>query len=479
MATEIKFGTDGWREKFSKGFNIENVNYVIKSIIDYVKLEYGNKKEFIIGYDGRLDGFKWAKFVAYLIAKEGFNVKLSKEIVPTPVIAFTAKKNEALGIMLTASHNPPDYFGIKFIPDFGGPAEDSVTSKIMVNIKNNQLDKNINTQFLSLNEFNDYFANINLNNIELVSFKEDYFDHLENIIDFQLIKTLKQKIVFDALHSASIGFFDEILQRHNIPIIKLNDYFDPEFNGKLPDPKPKYLNDLIDYIKNSDQLTIGLSNDGDADRYGVINENGQYVTPNEIMGILLLHLKNNRKINGCLIKTVGSSVLLDILAKKLNVNVIETKVGFKWVGSAMRSWESIIAGEESGGLSCGFHIPEKDGIFANLLILEALAYFNKTLVQLQEELIDICKYIFINDRLDIDLTSVKNFDNNFILNAFEKKDISKIDDKDGLKIYLDNGLSWILVRKSGTEPLLRIYFESYDNKKLKAYKQNIMDLFNF
>ena len=253
-------------------------------------------------------------------------------------------------------------------------------------------------------------------------------------------------------------------------------FYDKNFGGGMPDPKPKYLKDLIEKVKNSEN-TIGLANDGDADRFGVINENGEYVSPNEIIAILLMHLKKNKGYEGSLVKTVGASLLLDKVAEKLGVEVIETAVGFKHVGEAMRKYNPVIGGEESGGLSIQGHIPEKDGILANLLILEAMAYENKSLVKLQEDLYAFAGCKFYNDRVDKKLNNTEEIKP--LLEKFKaqktigKYNIIRTDTKDGVKIYLDDNSSWILVRPSGTEPLLRIYFESSSPEKIEELKNFI------
>ncbi len=459
----IKFGTDGWRAKLDEDFNYDNIKIVVLAIIEYVNKHYSkeNKPTFFIGYDGRKHGFEFAKYTAKIISDYGkYNVEISKTICPTPVLAYQTKLKNGLGIMFTASHNPPSYQGLKFIPEYGGPATDEITGEIVENI-----------QRIQKNDI-DIHLNLDNENYKLSSFKHEYFEQLEKLIDFKKIKTLKTNIFIDFLHSATIGYLDELLKKHIIKFEKYNDNFDSNFGGKMPDPKPKYLQELMTKVKNKPN-TIGLSNDGDGDRFGVINELGEYVSPNEIIAILLKHLIQNKAYKGSLIKTIASSTMLNILAYKLNIPLIETKVGFKWLGLAMRENETIIAGEESGGLSIGKHIPEKDGIIANLLILEAIAYANKPLYQLQKELNEFIGYTFINDRIDIDLTrQSKHISDNDFIELF-KNDTTKISNLEGLKIHLDNDLSWILVRKSGTEPLLRVYIESYSQKRLHEIKEKI------
>ena len=253
-------------------------------------------------------------------------------------------------------------------------------------------------------------------------------------------------------------------------------YHDPNFGGGMPEPKPQYMSEMMNYVKNHEKY-VGFANDGDSDRFGVVNENGEYVTPNEIIGILLMHLKKHKKLNGPIVKTVAASLMLDILAEKLGVEVIETPVGFKHVGEAMRKYNPIIGGEESGGLSIQGHIPEKDGILANLLVLEAMAYENRTLVQLQNELHKFVGCSFINTRVDKRLNNVDEVKP--VLEEFSAMEevagfkISKKDFKDGVKLYLEDNKTWILVRPSGTEPLLRIYIESDLQTKIDKISEKV------
>lgn len=253
-------------------------------------------------------------------------------------------------------------------------------------------------------------------------------------------------------------------------------YHDPNFGGGMPEPKPKYLQELIKTVKENNN-TVGLANDGDSDRFGIINENGEYVSPNEIIAILLMHLKKHKHLEGGVVKTVGASLLINKIAELLNIEVIETAVGFKHVGEAMRKFNPIIGGEESGGLSIQGHIPEKDGILANLLILEAMACENKSLTELQNDLYAIVKCKFYNDRIDKHLDNTDEIKP--IIEKYKlKKEIGQfkikdIDTKDGVKLYFEDNTSWMLIRPSGTEPLLRIYFESDSTEKIEQLKSYI------
>ena len=456
--TEIKFGTDGWRAIVGKDFTEENVNLVTKAIGKYVFDNFGINKKIIIGYDPRNMADVYSMQCAKILKTLGFDVLYSDKIIPTPVLAYSAKYLNACAVMFTASHNPPEYLGMKFIPDYAGPATSDITNALMNNIGGEEFEPQKEG---SLTEYD---------------FQPAYDRHVETLVNFEKIKTLKTNILFDGFYSASIGYFDKLLRAHQIKFETMNMFHDKNFGGGMPDPKPQYLKDLTEKIKNSEN-TIGLANDGDADRFGVINENGEYVSPNEIIAILLMHLRKNKGYEGSLVKTVGASLLLNKVAEKLGIEVIETPVGFKHVGEAMRKYNPVIGGEESGGLSIQGHIPEKDGILANLLILEAMAYAGKSLVELQEDLYNFAGCKFYNDRIDKKLDSTEEIkpvlEKFKTLKSIGKYNIIKTDTKDGVKIYLDDNTSWILVRPSGTEPLLRIYFESDSPQKIEELKNFI------
>ena len=453
----IKFGTDGWRAVVGKDFNEENVKTVIKSIGKYVFEKFGLSKKIIVGYDPRNMASEFASMAANQLAQYGFEVLLSYKVIPTPVLAYSAKHLDACAIMFTASHNPPEYLGIKFIPDYAGPATSEITDELM---------KNLPLEFCLKGD----------GKIVEFDFSEDYFEHIAKLINFDKIKSFKKNIIFDGLYAASIGYFDELLNLHGIEFDSLHMYHDTNFGGGMPEPKPKFLKELIEKVKSTPN-SVGFANDGDSDRFGVINENGEYVSPNEIIAILLIHLKKNKNYSGALVKTVGASLLLDKVAKNLGVDVIEMAVGFKHVGEAMRKFNPIIGGEESGGLSIQGHIPEKDGILANLLVLEAMAYENKSLADLQNDLYNFVGCKFYNDRID---KKLDNFDLvKPVLDEYKSRTqigdfkVKNIDTKDGVKLYFEDNTSWVLVRPSGTEPLLRIYFESDSLNKLEKLKNSI------
>ena len=455
--TNIKFGTDGWRAILNKDFTFENTDKVINGIATYVYNESKFDKTIIVGYDPRNKADEFAFYIGEKLSNYGFDVEVSEKIVATPVLAYSALKKDAYAIMLTASHNPPEYLGIKFIPPYGGPAEDSMVKVIVDNLENEF--KNIETK----------------KELKKVSFEEDYIEHIKTLINFEKLANLQ--INYDGHHGAASNIFKRILVQYGIEANYQNLDRDINFGGKMPDPKEKYLPELKALCIQNNK--IGLSNDGDGDRFGVFDENGNFVSANDIIAMLLNHLVQHKNFTGKLAKTVGSSAMLDDYAKDLNVEVVETPVGFKWLGETMRKDDIIIAGEESGGLSIKGHIPEKDGIIANLLIMEMMAYKNKSLYELHQEFLNGFNRKFINDRIDLKLDSKeeqeKIIDKFKTYNTIGNYKIVNSNTMDGLKLYLDDG-SWILIRKSGTEPLLRIYFESSKEERMKELAENIKQL---
>lgn len=456
----IKFGTDGWRAITDKDFTCDNVKRVTIAIGKYIFDNFGMHKKILVGYDPRNKADELSLLCANILAELGFTVLYSDKVIPTPVLAYNARVLNACAIMFTASHNPPEYLGMKFIPDYAGPATNDITDEILSN-----LDKDFEPKIKG--------------DVKKYDFSKDYFEHIEKLIDFEKIRNFGKTIIFDGLYSATIGYFDKLLSNNGVKYNSIHMWHDTNFGGGMPEPKPQFMQKLIEEVKTTPN-SVGFANDGDGDRFGVINENGEYVTPNEIMAILLLHLVKNKNMQGCLVKTVAGSLMLDKIAEKLNIKVIETAVGFKHVGEAMRKYDCIIGGEDSGGLSIKGHIPEKDGILANLLILEAMAYENKPLKELQKEIEEFTQCKFLNDRVDLKLNSTEEIAK--IIDKFDNLEEScgiKIldkDKKDGIRLSFEDKNSRILVRPSGTEPLLRIYIETDNSDKMNNFKNAVTNL---
>jgi len=480
---KIKFGTDGWRAVIADEFTFDNVELVSRAIAQYLKNNSLDKKGLFIGFDNRFLSEYFAEHSARILGAMGLKVLLSNTSVPTPLTAFMTLHNNLAGaIMITASHNPPEYNGIKFIPYYGGPADDEITKEIEDSLR--QLT----------NKDAKYWQKTDCpnNNIEILSDFSSYKEKLLQIVDTDLIMTVKPKIALDTMFGAGSKIMPEILNESlNLNVKLFNNYRDPLFGGKLPDPAIENLTILKDFVI-SNNFDIGIALDGDADRFGVIDGKGIFISPNNIISLILYHLiKTQRFSKGDIaVRTVATTHLIDEICKKYNLRVLETPVGFKYICKAMLAGNVIIGGEESGGLSIKGHIPEKDGLLACLLLIEIQSYLIKNFgkMYLSEYMDKIYEEFgfYHNIRLDLEIPLEKK---NKILAYFlnlKGKEISgvKVPDiieKDGVKMVMGNG-SWILVRPSGTEPLIRCYIESKDKNYfefLKDFvKKNISELTN-
>lgn len=469
MVKKIKFGTDGWRAIIADQFTFDNVELVTRAIVGYIKTHYPQDKPVIIGYDTRFLAKNFAEKSAQILNDYGLNVKITDRDAPTPVVAFSARDlNSAGALMFTASHNPPEYCGIKYIPHYAGPATADITDVIVNNVE-------------KLQQGDDSFLTppTNKGTTEKFDPKPNYIKWVKKLIDFEKIKQNPVKVFYDPMYSTGRGYLDELLREAGCNTNVLHDWIDPLYGGRMPEPKEEFLTEVTGLVKK-DKNAVAFATDGDADRFGVIDEDGNYLIPNLVIAIIARHLIKNKGYKGSIVRTIATTHMLDMLAHKHNLTIHETPVGFKYVGQIMREENVIIGGEESGGLSILHHIPEKDGIVANLSIVEAMAYEKKSLREIQKDLKKEVGFEFFNRRLDLRVDDnlkkafVKMFGENppKIINGIEVEKVSTVD---GSKVYLKDE-SWILARPSGTEPLLRIYFEAHSAESLENMVNEIKSL---
>lgn len=368
--------------------------------------------------------------------------------------------------MFTASHNPAPYCGIKYIPDYAGPATPEITDTIVANIEaaDDALPSGKNTDKISTFDP-----------------KPDYLKFIYTLLDVERIRSAKLKVKYEALYSTSRGYLDTVLEHCGCQTQAFHSTRDVLFGGGMPEPKEEQLIELVEAVKN-DKADLGLATDGDSDRFGIVDEQGNILTPNTVLLLLARHLIKNKGKTGAIVRTVATTHLLDNFALKYGLPIYETPVGFKYIGEKMRETEVLIGGEESGGLSIIGHIPEKDGILADMLVAEAIAYEGKPLSQLVEEAIADAGGLLYNKRIDLRL----NDDHKVaILDYFVKNPpadiagikVKEIGHKDGVKLYLQDG-SWVLLRPSGTEPLMRIYMETDSIEKQNPIEEIVELLIN-
>ena len=471
--TGIQFGTDGWRAVIADSFTFHNVQIASNAIGKFI-LENSNNKEWpiIIGYDPRFLAKDFAKLCASELLNLGLNVKLSDSIVPTPVIAYHAAKNSTGktngAIQFTASHNPPKYCGLKYITDYGGPAPVEITNKIMQNIENQDLGQDKSCPYKSLTT--NYYFNP----------KPQYFSHVKNLINSNSIKNAKLIVVYDPLYGAGNTYLDFLLKETGCSITTIHNKVDPLFGGLLPEPKEEFLNNLKAAVLKTGAI-CGLATDGDADRLGAVDEKGFFYSPNKIAAMILRHLVKNKKLTGKVVRTLSTTHLMDHLAKKYNLEVVETKVGFKWICEEMIKGNVLIGAEESGGISIINHIPDKDAILSALLLVEMLSYEKKTLSEIFNDTVKDAQWSCINDKFDF---HVAEKEKNSFISIMQSGDLKKYGDLpiesfntvEGAKYILKDD-SWFMARASGTEPMARVYFEATSDKVLNEMKAVVRKIF--
>lgn len=451
-SSKIKFGTDGWRGIIASDFTFDNVRRVSRAIASYLETAYTKHRPVLVAYDTRFLAEKFARTAAEVLAEKGWTVKITARDCPTPVIAYNARLlNSAGALMFTASHNPAIYCGIKYIPDYAGPATPEITDTIVANIAHSD-DRPP--------------SNSNSGQISTFDPQPEYLKFIYTLIDVERIKRAQLKVKYDALYSTSRGYLDRVLSYCGCEVETFHAERDVLFGGGMPEPKTEQLIGLVEAVKQ-DKADLGLATDGDSDRFGIVDELGNVLTPNTVLLLLARHLIKKGK-TGAIVRTVATTHLLDNLALKYGLQIYETAVGFKYIGELMRQTPVLIGGEESGGLSVIGHIPEKDGILANMLVAEAIAYQGKPLSQLVAEAIAEAKGPLYNHRLDFHL----NDSHTAVINSLTKNPpsevagikVKKVGRLDGIKLYLEDG-GWILLRPSGTEPLMRVYLETNSIEK--------------
>jgi phosphomannomutase len=461
-SSKIKFGTDGWRGIIADDFTFSNVRKVTRAIASYLETAYTKDRPVLIAYDTRFLADQFARTAAQVLADLGWSVKLTDRDCPTPVIAYNARHlNSAGALMFTASHNPAPYCGIKYIPDYAGPATPEITDTIVANIESASDEPPSNNPSRSISTFDP---------------KPDYLQFIYTLLDIDKIKSANLKVKYDALYSTSRGYLDEVLQQSGTQLESFHTWRDVLFGGGMPEPKGEQLVELVEAVVK-DRADLGLATDGDSDRFGIVDEQGTVLTPNTVLLVLARHLIKNKGKSGAIVRTVATTHLLDNFAAKYGLQIYETPVGFKYIGEKMRETAVLIGGEESGGLSVIGHIPEKDGVLADMLVAEAIAYEGKPLSQLVKEAIAEADGPLYNTRLDLHLTESHK---TAVIDSFTKNPpaevagikVKEVGRKDGIKLYLEEG-SWVLLRPSGTEPLVRVYLETNSPEKLFKISQKM------
>ena len=376
--TSIRFGTSGWRGIIADDFTFENVKVVTQAIADYIHENGLQDRWFIVGNDPRFLSEQFAHASAEVLAGNHIKTLISNRDIPTPVISYEILRQSCSGaINFTASHNPPEYNGLKFSPDWGGPALPETTKRIETLAQG--LMKEKKHKILPFDE------GVEKGLIREFDGREFYLKRIEELVDFDAMRKAGMKVAVDVMYGTGRGYLDTLLQQAGVHVTTLHNYRDPYFGGLPPDPSEENLNELAQRIKDAN-IPLGLATDGDADRFGIVDKGGLFIQPNMIIALLFDYLVRTRGWKGGVARSVATSHLIDRVADHHGREVFETPVGFKYIGEMIAQNKIVIGGEESAGLSIQGHVPEKDGILACLLTAEMVAREGKTVQELLNEL---------------------------------------------------------------------------------------------
>jgi phosphomannomutase len=456
----IKFGTDGWRAIIGEDFTFENVRVVAQAIADYAKQPgaRGQAQGVVVGYDTRFMGSEFAMIVAGVLSGNGIKTFLSSCPTSTPALSLAIKQNSFIGgIMVTASHNPPQYSGIKYKGDYAGPADPEIIGQIESLLGKNQINA------ISCEEAT---AKGLLHEMDL---NKPHLKFLKSYLDIRLLKRFKVKILVDVMHGAGDHLIESVLGGTRCEIKTIHADPNPGFGGIAPEPIERNLKELILRVKR-DRYNIGLATDGDADRIGAVSSDGKFITSSQIIALLLVHFIEDKKWTGAVVKTISGSFLIDAIARAYNLKLYETPVGFKHICKLMQTDDVLIGGEESGGIGFKNYVPERDGTLAGLLMLEMMAFRKKGIKRI---LRDVEKRFgrFCQERADFEYPDSKKA--GLFLKLKESppssllgKKLVEIKTYDGVKFICEDK-SWLLFRASGTEPILRVYCEADSETKAR------------
>jgi phosphomannomutase len=453
----IKFGTDGWRAVIADTFTFENVAVLAQALAVWVKKDAvriaGQPLRVAVGYDNRFLSRDFAETTSSVLAANGIEVLLSGASLPTPALSLATRDHRCVaGVVITASHNPPEYNGFKIKTAQGGGAGKNITDAV---------ETYIDAGPVARLEFRKAVAD---GKVKVLDFKKDYLKFIRSYVNLSKIKAAKFRVIQDVMYGSGGRLLEDALKGTAIRLELMHAEVNPGFGGTRPEPLAQYLGELIAVTKKG-KYDLGLVLDGDADRIAVVL-NGQFVSPQKILALLALHLWKNRGIRGGIVKTICGTTMIDNLCKANGITLYETPVGFKYISDLMLTKDIIAGGEEAGGMGLPNYIPERDGILAGLLLLEMMVYEKKNMVKILEEMEKkYGKYYY--DKTSIPLNGiVKTLDPVKKLTEILGKKVIGIKDYDGVKLELADD-SWIMVRASGTEPILRAYAESKTPKRTK------------
>jgi phosphomannomutase len=458
-AMPIHFGTDGWRAIIGADYTYANVGRVLQAFCD---LHAGFRgREVLVGYDRRFCSRQFAEEAVQVLAGNGFKVLFSEDFCPTPCISWMTKSRQALaGVVITASHNPFQWNGVKFKESYGGSASPELTRKIEERVQENQTRRRL-AQKMSLEEA------VHRGMLQSFDPHRDYLKQLKSLVNISRIRKAKLKVVVDSLYGAGSGFFSKLLPGQ---VFEIRGEENPSFGGVNPEPIEKNLKLAAQTVVRR-RASLALATDGDADRIGAIDERGRFVDSHQIYSLILRHLLTVKKWSGDVVKTVSTTQMIDRIGERFGLKVIETPIGFKFICQEFqRCGSPLMGGEESGGIGVARHVYERDGILMGLFLLEIVAHHKKPLSKIVAELQkEYGPLYFFREDVHLSPDAIKKIrerlktGRSLDFGAFKPTGQNTLD---GFKYRFSDG-SWLLIRPSGTEPLLRIYAEASSPKKAK------------
>ncbi len=459
MPAQIKFGTSGWRAVMAEEFTFANVRRAVNGIARYVASVKSSGARIVVGRDPRFLGETFVAMAAEILAAHGITPLVISEPAPTPAIAYEVMRAQSDGaINFTASHNPPEYNGIKFSTPDGAPALPEYTSKIEAAIAEIDTDPTLAAPACPA-------PGVKREEIDV---RPPYLARLREIVDLPLIKKSGLKVAFDSFYGAARGYPDTILRDAGIDCAVVHDRRDVLFGGHAPEPDGELLNDLRARMKETG-ARVGMATDGDADRFGIVDADGTFIQPNYVIALLFDYLVETRGWRNGVAKSVSTTNLINALAAHHNVELHETPVGFKYIGELIKQDKIAIGGEESAGLSIRYHVPEKDGVLAGLLCCEMVARRGKQIGdQLRALFAKVGSFYPRRENFRLTPEVKEKFTSKLKTEPreFAGRRVAQIVRTDGLKLVLDDG-SWVCYRLSGTEPVVRVYSEARSDSDLK------------
>ncbi|CAN5590175.1 phosphoglucomutase/phosphomannomutase family protein [soil metagenome] len=447
--SDIKFGTDGWRAVIGDGYTFANVERVARATAQWL-IDENEEPSIVLGYDTRFQGETFARRVAEVMGTMGVSVRMADSFVTTPAISWAAGRyNHSAGVVITASHNPPEYNGFKIKAGFGGPATQEMIAEV------EQRLATLGDGF----DRKDFDSLVDAGRITTHNLAEDYRNVLADGIDVGAIKRSGTRIAYDAMYGAGQGYVGDLIGRRQV--VELHHDHNPGMKGQAPEPIERNLERLSRAVIE-ERCEVGMATDGDADRIGMFDEKGRFVDSHQLLALLVKYLHEERSLTGTIVKTFSTTDMLERMAKQYGLPIETTPIGFKYIVPYLIDGDVLVAGEESGGMAIKGHIPERDGLFIGLTIVEMMVKRGKPLSALVQELFDEFGE-HRTYRTDLHTTQLRK---ETVLERLSNEGLSQIDGRevtstetlDGFKYRVDGG--WLMFRASGTEPVLRIYSEA-------------------